>query len=296
MTAVPGRQSSPLVNALSVRCRDILVLQGPPLLGALFAMRADPSATVAPLLPFIPASVLLVAHVFTFNDWAGTPADANDPGRPAAAFLARAVSPGAMLGFSLVLLAAALLMFALLPVQTLWLAIAIAALGIAYSHPVLNAKDAPILSSAVHLIGGILHFLLGYSLCAAVDRQSVLIALFFALTFVAGHLNHEVRDHEVDRLNGVRTNAVRFGKRQAFLAGAAVFTLAYVVLGWLAAAGAIPAWIGWLAPPLYAVHLFWSLRAWRAGLIAGSVRTLRTAYHVLYGVLGLAMASALLLP
>ena len=113
-----------------------------------------------------------------------------------------------------------------------------------YSHPAPSAKSAPVLSSLPHLLGGLLHFLLGYSLFDALDRRGILIGFFFALTFTAGHLNQEVRDHEGDRVNGLRTNAVFFGKERTFLAGLVLFMLAYADLAWLAFRGLIPAALG----------------------------------------------------
>src|SRR5260370_254940 len=91
------------------------------------------------------------------------------------------------------------------------------------------------LSSLPHLIGGMFHFLLGYAVFTSIDYRAVFIAVFFALTFAAGHLNHEVRDFELDRKNNARTNAVAFGKRATFIAGLIVFSCAYLCLfflGW----------------------------------------------------------------
>lgn len=80
------------------------------------------------------------------------------------------------------------------------------------------------------------------------DGRGILIALFFALTFTAGHLNQEVRDHEGDRATGHRTNAVAFGPVSAFIAGLGVFTLAYADLSLLAWMGLVPALLGWVPP------------------------------------------------
>src|SRR5207245_6909646 len=134
-------------------------------------------------------------------------------------------------------------------------AIAIAAVGVVYSHPSINTKIMPILSSSPHLVGGLLHFLLGYSLFVGIDRRGILIALFFALTFTAGHLNQEVRDHDGDRLNGIRTNAVAFGTKSVFVMGALLFTLAYAHLFALAYAEIVPAPLVTLPLGLYTVPL-----------------------------------------
>lgn len=275
-----------------IRYRDVLVLQGSPCLGVAFAL-GPPTVSAAPhLVVFAVASILLVAHIFSLNDWAGAAADGNDRRKKAGTFLARGVSPGAVLALSLGLLAVSLSLFALLRVQTLFLAAAIAVLAALYSHPAVDAKGSPIFSSVPHLVGGTLHFLLGYSLFAAIDGRSLQIAPYFALTFTAGHLNQEVRDHDGDLLNGIRTNAVRFGKTRAFWAGFAGFTAAYALLGWLAWRGVVPPVLGALLL-LYLLHLYWTIATYRAGLDFDTISRFQGRYRALYSVIGLAMLAAL---
>jgi 4-hydroxybenzoate polyprenyltransferase len=288
------RTGSLLAYLRCIRYQDVLVLQGSPCLGAAFALGRPTVAAAARLAVFGVASILLVAHIFSLNDWAGAAADGNDRRKQAQTFLARGVTPGAVLALSLGLLAVSLSLFALLRGQTLLLAIAIAVLGALYSHPAFDAKGSPVLSSVPHLAGGTLHFLLGYSLFAAIDGRSLQIALYFALTFTAGHLNQEVRDHDGDLLNGIRTNAVRFGRSRAFWAGFAGFTAAYALLGWLAFRGLVPPVLGALLV-LYPLHLYWTVTTWRAGLDFDMVSRFQARYRALYGVIGLAMLAALFL-
>ena len=144
-------------------------------------------------------------------------------------------------------------------------------------------------------MGGVLHFLLGYSLFTPIDHSGILIGLFFALTFTAGHLNQEVRDYDGDRLNGVRTNAVAFGRTPAFLAGLAVFTLAYTDLFLLAGLGIVPAPLAILPLVLYPIHVVWSIQTLRAGLTFTNVTRVRGRYRMLYGMIGLGIVLALLL-
>lgn len=303
-TASPGR--SPGARATSersgfaalikcIRYREVLVLQGPPLMGVAFSMRVLTSQAIGELLLFVVASFLLVAHIFSFNDWAGASMDQNDPNRSQKVFSTKGISPRDVLLLSTVLLALSLLLFAHLSRQTLLLGIAIAALGVFYSHPGLNGKGTPIISSCPHLVGGVLHFLLGYSLFRPIDPSGVLIGLFFALTFTAGHLNQEVRDYEGDRLNGVHTNAVAFGKTPAFLAGLAVFTLAYADLFFLAGTGVVPAALAIMPLVLFPIHVAWSVRTLRAGLTFTNVSRFQSRYRILYGMIGLGIVLALLL-
>lgn len=213
-----------------IRYHDVLVLQGSPLLGFAFSVPSLTLETALQALVLGAASFLLVAHEFAFNDWAGLVSDAMDPNKAAAVSLARGVSRGQLGVLSLVLLVAGLVTFTLLPARTRLIAVGIAALSTVYSHPAINAKGIPLVCSVTHATGGILHFLLAYSVLAPVDRRRALIVLFFAPMFTAGRVNQEVHDHDGDRVAGHRTNAVVFGPTAAFLAGLGLFTLAYVDL------------------------------------------------------------------
>jgi 4-hydroxybenzoate polyprenyltransferase len=276
-----------------IRYMDVLVLQGSPILGALYALDRFTVDAIPRLLLFGVASCLLVAHVFSFNDWAGIAADGNDPNKAGNNLLALGVSPRSIALLSLVLLGASLLLFAVLGGPTLLLATAIAALGVVYSHPAIDAKGTPLVSSIPHVLGGLLHFSLGYSLFGAVDARALLIALYFALTFTAGHLNQEVRDHDGDRRNDIRTNAVRFGRTPVFVASVLIFTLAYAHLGFLAATGRVPGVLA-VVLLLYPLHAAWSWRALRAGLTFSELSRLSSRYRGLYAVIGLIMLAALL--
>jgi 4-hydroxybenzoate polyprenyltransferase len=289
----PEGRAGLLAYLSCIRYQDVLILQGSPLLGAAFSVHAFTLETVVRGAVFTLASMLLVAHIFSLNDWAGIALDANDPNKSADVFVTRGIRRRDVGVLSLGLLLASLLLFALLRGQTLLLGVAIAVLGAIYSLPSLNAKGIPVVSSLPHLIGGALHFLLGYSLFAAIDGRAILIGLFFALTFTAGHLNQEVRDYEGDRLNGIRTNAVAFGKTAAFLAGALLFTLAYADLFVLAYLGLVPPALAALPILLYPLHVFWSVATWRAGLSFGNVSRFQNRYRVLYALIGLAMLASL---
>jgi lycopene elongase/hydratase (dihydrobisanhydrobacterioruberin-forming) len=283
-----------LAYVACIRYKEVLVLQGSPLLGACFALGAVNASNIASLVIFSLASTLLVAHIFTLNDWAGVAADANDPNKSSEVFLARGVSRREVAVLSLCLLASSLVLCTLLPRRTLLLAVVIAALGVCYSHPSINAKGIPVISSTPHLLGGLLHFLFGYSLFSPIDRRGVLMGLFFAVTFTAGHLNQEVRDYDGDRINGLLTNAVAFGKTAAFAAGFVGFTLAYADLLLLARAGILPASLGVLPIVLYPVHVLGSVWTIRAGLTFASVSRFQSWYRLLYAVIGMAMLATVL--
>ena len=264
-----------------IRFGEVFVLQGTPLMGAAFSMGTLSATNVETLLVFLIGSILLVAHVFTLNDWADIAhaLKAADP----------QVSSLRLFWFSLFLLIASLLVFSLISARVVLLGAIVAVLGFFYSHPKLNFKGTPIASSFPHLIGGLFHFLLGYAVFMPIDQRAVFIALFFALTFAAGHLNHEVRDFELDAKNNARTNAVAFGRRPAFIAGLVVFTLAYLclfLLGWFRF---IPRPLSLIAALLYLLHFYWSLRVLRGQFRPEIVDLFQIQYRSLYAIIGISM-------
>ena len=276
-----------------LRFRDILALQGPPLLGAVVALRELTVDRLAGLLVLAVANLLLVAHIFVLNDWAGADDDLNDANKWAEAFATKGLSRRGIGRLWLALLAASLSLFAVLGVRTLLFAAAIAILSALYSGPRMSAKGRPILGSALHLGGGVLHFLLGVAPFREIDGAALAIGLLCGLAFTAGHLTQEARDFEGDRVNRIATNAVVFGKKRAFIAGFALFTAAYAQLFILAAVGVFPRWLAILGG-LFAAHAYWSLEALSEGLSFASICRLQARYRAIFAVIGLAILSTLL--
>ena len=277
-----------------IRVDEVLVLQGTPFIGACYSigvLTADKVVTAAALGI---GSLCLVAHVFLFNDWSGIAGDLGDPNRTMRTFPAKGVTRIEVGLLAAVLLGLSLLLFWILGPVPLLLALAIAGLSVLYSAPAFHIKGLPLFNSGLHLVGGPLHFLLGYGTFRPIDARGIAISCFFGLVFAAGHLMHEVRGRDGDQFNGIRTNAVAFGKRRSFVAGVALFTVAYGLLVSLAAFEVIPRVLV-LAGALYPLHLGASLRAWHAGLDVRSLLRLQRCYRLLYVVIGIAMVATALL-
>ncbi len=275
-----------------LRPLDILVLQGSPLLGAAFAIGRPTLQDVGPLATLMVANVLLVTHIFMLNDWSGLTGDFADPNKAAHVFTARGVGRRDIGVLTAGLLVVSLVVFSRVGLFAFGLAAAIAASSALYSLPRFNWKGRPGLNSLAHLAGGILHFLLGYSMAHAIDGRGLAVATFFALIFAAGHMTQEVRDHEGDTINGIRTNAVVFGPRRVFGASLVLFALAQILLLLLSLQGILPRPLFALVV-LFPLQLHWSLQTLREGLTYASVSRLQTRYRVLYAVIGLAMVAAL---
>jgi 4-hydroxybenzoate polyprenyltransferase len=271
-----------------VRFGEVCLLQGAPLIGAIFSIGTLTLDKALVLAAVLAGSLSLVAHVFVLNDWSGIHGDLRDPARASQTFIEKGVSRTELGHLAIALLILALLLFWLVGVTTFVIAAMIAAASALYSAPAFHMKGIPFFSSALHLVGGVLHFLLGYAAFSAIDGRGVVIGCFFALVFTAGHLTHEARGHEGDFLNGIRTNAVAFGKTQSFIAGLVLFTAAYGLLAMLAAFGIVPR-VLLLAAVLYPLHLWMSLRALRTGLTPESLFRLQRYYRLLYSVIGVTM-------
>ncbi|MHC4148279.1 MAG: UbiA family prenyltransferase [Planctomycetota bacterium] len=263
-------------------------------MGIAFSLKTFTTVEVTHVVLFAVASFLLVAYVFALNDWVDITADSNDFNKSAKAFPAKGTSQSDMRNLSLGLGALSLFLFSLLPFRTFLIAVAIAALGFVYSHPVVRTKCSPLVSSVTHLTGGVLHFLMGYSLFRQIDERGVLIAFFFALTFTAGHLTQEVQDYRGDRLNGTLTSAVKFGKDRVFVASQIIFLLAFVHFTLLAFSGLVPRPLV-LVALLYPFILFASVRTFQAGLTFENLSRFRTYYRALYALIGLAMMAFIVL-
>lgn len=278
----------------AIRWREVLVLQGPPLMGVALAAhdaRVSLAAALAPAAQLGAVSTLLVAAIWMLNDWADYRTDRGDRGdirddAPAVARSALLAGAGALLGASALACAG-------LPARTQGLAALIALHGLLYSAPPARAKGVPFAGSALHLTGGLCHFLLGASLFAPVDARAAAIALFFALVFTAGHGVQEVQDHDADRRAGIRTNAVALGPRPTFLAAGALFLAAYADLAGLCAAGLLPPAPALTALAALPLHATWSRRALASGLAHDDLQRLRTRYRALFALIGVALLGAL---
>jgi 4-hydroxybenzoate polyprenyltransferase len=272
----------------STRALEVLALQASPLLGSVLGGFSLERHSVIRLGLLVLGSLLLTAHIFIFNDWAGRSSDIRDPRRAALVFTRLGISSRQVARVTIALLIFANVAFAAVGRPAMMLGAGIAVLSLLYSSSASFGKSTPIVASINHLLGGALHFLLGYTLFHPLDTKGFMISLFFGLVFAGGHLNQEVRDYEGDLLNGIRTSAVVFGCRRTFLASLCTFTAAYAILGELAALGILPRLVLW-STILWPLHVSWSLQALHQGLGFETAVWMQRRYRLLFACIGLAM-------
>jgi 4-hydroxybenzoate polyprenyltransferase len=268
------------------RALEVSALQASPFLGAVLGGTSGSWPDLGRVVLLLVGSLALTGHVFVFNDWAGRLSDANDPRRALRVFGRRGISSKQVASLAIALLLFAIFAFALIGLQTVLLGLAVASLSLVYSY--FFGKGTPVIASVIHLLGGMCHFLLGYTIVHPVDTRGVAIGIFFGLVFAGGHLNQEVRDREGDLRNEIRTNAVAFGCRPTFLASLLVFTASYIVLGVLAVLALLPGTLLWCLL-LWLPHLIWSIQALRQGPGFEVAHWMQRRYRLLFAVLGFAI-------
>jgi 4-hydroxybenzoate polyprenyltransferase len=286
--ATQQHYASILHHFTKTRAPEVLALQASPLLGCLLGgLRPDTPNLGSPGVLLL-GSLALTSHIFVFNDWAGYESDLQDPRRAARVTARQGISRHEVARVALLLLILAIGCLAYAGLIALLLGTAIAILSYLYSCSTGFGKKTPIMGSLNHLLGGMLHFLLGYTSLHAVDWDGVVASLFFGLVFAGGHLNQEVRDYEGDLINGIRTSAVVFGRQQAFLASLLCFTAAYTIPFSLAVFGRLPGLL-LFSPLVWVLHLLWSWQAFKNGLGFERAVWLQKRYRILFALVGLAM-------
>lgn len=272
----------------TTRGPEVLALQASPVVGVVLGGFSLEWWSGMQLGLLLLGSLSLTAHVFVLNDWAGYSTDIDDLQRSKFVFIRQGITRRQVAVFAIVLLMLAYAALTAVGMAAILLGTVIAVISFLYSCSESVGKRAPILSSVNHLLGGALHFLLGYTLFNPLDARGLVISLFFGLVFAGGHLNQEVRDFEGDFRNGICTNAVMFGCRRTFIASLCVFTLAYALVTGLAVLGELPKLL-LLSPLLWFSHLAWSFQALQRGLRFETALWMRRRYHMLYACVGLAM-------
>jgi len=272
----------------STRAPEVLALQASPILGSLLGGFSLERWGVIRLGLLLLGSLALTSHIFVFNDWAGYNSDIHDPRRATLVSARQGISRREVAGVAIALIIFANVAFAIVGGLAILLGATIATLSLLYSCSASFGKSTPIMGSINHLLGGALHFLLGYTLVRALDANGLMMSLFFGLVFAGGHLNQEVRDYEGDLLNGIRTTAVVFGRQLTFFASLCTFTAAYAIASSLAALGILPGLLLW-SPIVWFLHVAWSLRAVRRGLGFETAVWMQRRYRFLFALIGLAM-------
>ena len=190
----------------SARFAEVSILLGFPMIGLFFAFTSPDQLFSLPVILFAAAIFSLFTAIYAFNGLAGTEDDKHNSRLSDLAGKRRSF----IVTLVVSLLLSLILFFLIKPVLAAFSALSFLLWGI-YSFPKKGFKYRPVLGTLIHFIGQIIHFLMGYAVLAPVDKGSAAASVYFALLFSAGHINHELIDHDADEKSGIKTGAVRFG-------------------------------------------------------------------------------------
>jgi 4-hydroxybenzoate polyprenyltransferase len=269
---------------LATRPIESCLMIGFPLIGAFIALDSWDSFGWL-VLKFFIATYPLVMYVYCLNSYGGREHDRVNERLNRNPAVTGEVTPREMLGLTFGgAFASGVLYFLWFPHCLLpWMLII--ANWTLYSHPAIYAKSKPLAGTTVHFIGGVLQFVLGYAAVRPIDAAAVLIGVYFSLVFSAGHLNHEVKDHDADLAAGLKTNAVVFGPQRMFGVAFAIFTFAFLYLAALVWRGVVDLHLAWPYLAIYVPHLVLHVRAKQ-----GYDRKYQIVYRSLFVLAGVLLA------
>ena len=278
-----------------IRAFDVLVLMAYPTLGAIFALPQVNWVSCGRLAIFSIFNSFLLVHIYLINDWSDARLNPAEPRQRKIQALKRPeiINERQILGLAMLLLALSLIGFYFLSPVIFDLTAVIALLTMFYSHPRINGKGIPVLSTLIHLAFAILYFLAGWTLYRPLSPPAAALGLYFGLVLSAGHFSNEIEDFQSDSQAGIRTNAIAFGQRPVFRLGLALFLLSSLYLLGLAVAGWVDqgfAWIGGTLTLAWIIQIV-RYRRWQAG---DPIHTFRDSYRMVYALVSLAMLALLL--
>ncbi len=224
----------------AIRVVESALMLGFPLIGTWFALRDLSWGAFVQTLRFLLPTYCMVIYVYALNSWGGIEADRANARLEDHPVLTGDITPNQLVVVAITGLVLSFFFYLLWLPECFAIAMAIACAWTLYSHPKILAKSKPVYGSLIHFTGGILQFLLGWVVVRELSLSGLATALYFAAVFTAGHMNHEVKDHDADKASGVNTNAVVFGPQRMLHIAFSVFMLGAGYLYLASKAGLIP--------------------------------------------------------
>jgi 4-hydroxybenzoate polyprenyltransferase len=265
----------------AIRVVESALMLGFPLIGTLFAMSDLSWGAFMKTLRFLLPTYGMVIYVYALNSWGGIDEDRRNKRLENHPVLTGEITPLQLTVVAICGLVISFFLYLLWLPECFAIAMAIACNWTLYSHPKIMAKSKPIYGSLIHFTGGILQFLLGWVVLKDLSFDGLAPAIYFAAVFTAGHMNHEVKDHDADKAGGIRTNAVVFGPRRMLHIAFAVFLLGALYLLAVSNADLVP-WrlsLPFIAiAPLHAIAHFTMLPAPNKAYRVSYQQTYRSLY------------------
>ncbi len=209
------------------RLIDAAIFTAIPALGIFLAMQHVQIQHIdyLKLLLYIFAVYLLAMHVFLINDWADYYHDKNDVDKIRHQGFSKGSSVRTLLILAICTGFFSLALLLYFSAEAFLTGIALFMLSLLYSTSsfYLHGKAVPVLSSLLHLSGGLLAFILGYLFYGQYYSGILFVGLMFGVFLSAGHLFQEIQDAQGDKANKIPTIANTLGKRVSAMLGLGLF-------------------------------------------------------------------------
>ena len=271
----------------SARFAEVSILLGFPMIGLFFAFTSPDQLFSLPVFLFAAAIFSLFTAIYAFNGFAGTEDDKHNSRLADLAGKRRSF----IVTLVVSLLVSLLIFFLIKPVLAAFSAVSFL-LWCVYSFPKKGFKYRPILGTLIHFVGQIIHFLMGYTVLAPIDKGGAAASIYFALLFSAGHINHELIDHDADEKSGIKTGAVCFGVSSwekvsfALFLTAALYISALCVIEKELAAVCFPFIIAGI------IHIIFKICTLKKPAIQAKFLEERRFYRILYFAAGIVFIAA----
>lgn len=267
------------------RLIDAAVFTGMPVAGIIIAVYHSTGIHIeySNILIFIPAVYLMALHVFLINDWYDFTNDRNDPGKALLLVSSKFIFVMALFSglFSLVILIS-------FSTNSFFIGLMLFLLSLVYSTSTfyIHGKTICILASLLHLVGGLLAFLLGYLFVGIYSTDVLIAGLMIGILLSAGHIFQEIQDVQGDLKNNIRTTANLLGINHSAFLGLGLLFMAHLIMEYLIGTGFFPAVTAgnWVAFILVALSIGNKLRK---KITRYSIKQFRNQYRIVYAALGL---------
>ena len=270
---------------LDRRFLEVLIFHGIPLTGILFSVQQighiEPQKLVLVLLGYY----CFFLHLYYFNDFCHLSTD-----RPDREKMKRSVfhlPPYLILTLSII--SGMIVIGSSLYLHTLPIAGGMLALSLTYSSNITKGKSIPFLPYIIHFIAGNLYFLWGYLVYGRDLRYALTIGTFFAIVYVAGQINHELKDYDQDLEENIRTTPHILGRKLSFWISFVLFMLSYVyvfLLYFRNIVGILP--LPFLGPAII-FHVIFAFRVRKNKFTRKSHKNYKRVYQIIYTILGIAI-------
>lgn len=273
----------------SIRWFEIGVRMGAPFIAILLSVPEISLLNSYRIIHGLLAFFLLWAHGYTFNEWGGYAYDQYDQTKADIPLMSGKISRSEMLVLSISFACVSILLYALLDIRFLSIVLFDIILGVSYVHQKILFKNVPLVSFIILFLVSVNDFLLGWLIFSTFLCKGLLIAAYFGILGIAGQHYHEAGDYDGDQRAGIKTNAVRYGKKKIVISGFIFYTISCLYFLLLGFKKIVPEYLLYPLVISYPIYLFIFYRCITSDLSSLKVHSFVRRYRILYGFIGLWM-------